>query len=768
MIEEKDFYSSHEKSEEKDIKKILSRYWNYKYLFGLSIGLSCIGAYFYTRYDIPKYKITSTLLIEDDKLSPNLSASDFFNDLDITKSEKSVENEIQVIKSLGLMQRVLKELSLNMSFHIKGRVNDVELYGDNVPVKIIFSKLNPLAYGKQIIMHINDNNSFQLEEDENNISIHSFGEEIEKAYGIFTVISNFNFSSKEAKKPILIRFYDPNKQALAFNAKLSVAPVEKGASVLALSMVDEIPKRGKDIINKLIEVYNDEELEINNQVASNTIKFIDDRLKYITSDLSEVEKNIENFKRKNELIDMSSQAKLYVEEASEYNRQIASSIVQQEILESIKTYLENQSNDFHLVPSSLTIEDYTLASLVEKFNELQLERERILRNAKTSNPVVTNINDQLLNLKVNILENIKNITQSLGIKKESLETSINRYKLKIKEVPTIERELVEIDRQYGIKKELYLYLLKKREEASLSLAASISSSRVIDSAISSHNPINPGKSLIMLAAILLGFFISIGIIYIKSLFYDKVQILNDVKIITNTPILGEVLHNTGKDRVITEKTKGQLSEMFRLIRANLLFSDSFKNTRTLMVTSSINGEGKTFFSINLGASLALAGKKVVLLGFDLRKPQLMQQLNLPDYNFGISTYLKDQDTNPEEILIPTGVVEGLDIIGSGPIPENPTELMISNRVNELITRLKEKYQYIIIDTPPVGLVADALSLCSLVDSTIYLIRYNYSNKKQIETIENLCKEKILKNPMIVLNDAKKENSNSYGYQYSTI
>jgi tyrosine-protein kinase Etk/Wzc len=751
-------------AEEIDIKALTAKYLRYWYLFALGIIVCLTIAFLYLRYSTPQYSVSATMLIKDDKKGPDLADNAIFSDLDIFNSKKNIDNEIEVLKSKTLMQRVLTELSLNTSFYKDGRVKVTEIYGRQVPVKLIISKLDSTAFNKSIVIHLKDNNSFDLEDEEGEPTQHQFGQEIRKSYGVFTIVAVAG-ATNNLLDEIIVQFHDIRKLADGYNNGLKVEPVNKNASVLTLSLTSPVPEKGKAIINKLIEVYNKEAVEDKNLIAGNTIEFIDERLNFLTTELSDVEKDVEQYKRKNELTDVSSEARLYMERASEYNKQLAEFEIQIDVLNSLESYLNKPKTQFELVPSTLSIQDPTLLGLTVRFNELQLERERMLRTTTPNNPLVQNINDQLSNLRVNILENLGNIKKGLMITKNNLQASSSQFQLRINQVPSIERELLEINRQQGIKEGLYLYLLQKREESALSLAASVSNSRVIDPAIATDNPISPKKPFTYLIALLIGLGIPFAGIYIKDLLNDKIQEKKDVEKATNTPVLGEIAHADGVETiVVTKDNRSPVAEMFRLIRTNLQFATAGKENKVLLVTSSMSGEGKTFFSINLAASLILTGKRVVILGFDLRKPRLLQELDMFD-GPGISNYLVSDEVTVNDIVLPVKNVPGLYVIGSGPIPPNPAELMMSEKVGKMLDILKESFDHIILDTAPVGQVADAYTLAPYVDSTLYLVRYNYTHKSQLDIINNIYTSKKLNHPMIVLNDANIESSYSYGYGY---
>lgn len=748
-------------SEEIDIKAILQKGLRHWYFFVIGLVI-CLGAAFlYLRYSTPEYLISSTLLIKDDKKGPDIGGSAVFSDLDMFQSSKNINNEVEVLKSKDLMQRVLMELSLHASFYEEGRVKATEVYGRSLPLKLIIGELDSAAFDKSISLHIKDNNSFELEDEEGEgRSLHQFGQEIHKPYGTFTVIAQSEIAEKHQIK---IKFHDIQKLAKEYNKQLTVAPVNKDASVLAISLPHPVPEKGKDILKKLIEVYNKEAIEDKNQVAATTIDFIDERLGYLTTELSAVEKNVEQYKRKNKLTNVSSDATLYLERASEYSKQLAEFEIQLDVLNSIERYLNKQGDQFELVPSTLNLQDPTLLGLITKFNELQLERNRMLRNTPANHPMVQNMTDQLENLRLNILENLKNIQNGMKITRDNLKATSSRFESRIQEVPSMERELLEISRQQGIKEGLYLYLLQKREESALSLAATVSNSRVIDVAMEGDEPVKPKKIFIYLIALLLGLCLPVGLLYVKEILNNKVQELQDVEKATNTPILGEIANNVGEDKIIvTKNSRNPVAEMFRLIRTNLQFASLGQENRVILVTSSMSGEGKSFFCLNLAATLALTGKRTIVLDFDLRKPGLSNDVEL-FHEKGITNYLISEGSS-SEVLKPAEIAPNLFVLNSGPVPPNPAELILLPKIEVLIRELKETYDYIIIDTSPVGLVADALSLTTYADSSLYLLRYNYTYKEQIKIIDDIYRQKKLKQPMIVANGAR-IGGNGYGYGY---
>ncbi|WP_242928859.1 GumC family protein [Pontibacter vulgaris] len=760
-MEEKDIYII--ESEQINLKKIFTKYLRFWYLFIVSI-LICLGAaYLYLLSVTPEYYISSTLLIKDNKKQGNEPLSTDYGDSELSNYSQNLKNEIEVLKSKGLMEKVIKDLSLYTSYFVEDDFKEREIYGEELPLKVIVNKLSEAAYGKVITITIKNKNRFKLD-DGINLSIYEFGKKIKTPYGVFTVIAAPEDSSNMHRK-VMVKFHDTLDLALSYSNMLSITTIDKDASVISVGLTNPVPEKGKDIINKLVELYNYEAINEKKAIAANSLAFLDGRLKYLIRELTDVEENVERYKRQYEVMDVNSEAQLYLEKSTDYNRQLSTWNAQIDVLETIEQYLSRRENKNELVPSSLNIQDPTLQVLIKQFNELQLERQNYLRTMQASNPLVQDVNEQLANLQVNILENLRNIKKGLVINRDNLQRSYAKIESKKQQVPSIERELLDINREQGTKEGLYLYLLKKREESALSLAANFHNAKVIDVALVHPEPVSPRKKLIYIVAFLLGIGLPVAFINIKELANDKVQFKKDIEDLTNTPILGEISHdNKGDIVVVTSKNRSPVAELFRLIRANLQFATVGSENKVILITSSMGGEGKTFFSINLAASLVLTGKKVVVVGFDLRKPALVQGFGISNEN-GITNYLISNDLPIDDILIPLEQTPDLYLIGSGPIPPNPSEIMLHPKVGTMIDQLRGAFDYVIIDTAPVGQVADALALSPHIDSSIYIVRYNYTSKEQVQIIDDIYINKKLKHPMIVLNDAKKQNGYGYGYGY---
>jgi tyrosine-protein kinase Etk/Wzc len=758
------FDVSTEEAETIDIKATLLKYLRYWYVFLLGVALSVGIAHLYLRYyAVPQYRVYSTMLIKDDKNGKSLSNVDALNDLSSFKSNQSIDNEIEVLKSKGLMERVVSELDLSIVYFVKGSVKDVEVYGTYLPIKVVSTKLDSTSIGQSFTITPKADSLFDLTESNGKVTSHKFGQQITMPYGSFSVI--ILPGKSVSTNSFIIQIRDAKQVAGYYNGAVVVQMVSKNTSVLSLSLTDPIPERARNIINKLMEVYNREAIEDKSTMAANTLKFLDERIGYLTNDIVKVEKGVEQYKSGRSITDIPTQATDYTAQASAYTKQSSDLAIQISVLESIERYLRQPNSEYSTVPSSLDIKDETLAGLIGSFNALQLNRERMLRTVQPNSILMQNENQQLVALRTKILENLQNIKTGLQITRNQLQSNSGQFQSKIRQVPQQERELANISRQQEIKRNVYAYLLQKREETSLSLAATVSAARVLDSAMGGDFPISPNRQATYLMALLFGLSLPALCIYGLGLLNNKVQTQQDVTTVTGAPIIGEIVHAKEKEKVIVTKgNRSPVTEIFRLVRANLNFVIGDKENVVLMVTSSMSGEGKTFFSINFAASLALTSKRVVLVDLDLRAAKVASYMEITEVP-GVSDYLTEDNLTLDDIIKSSDKAPNLSVITAGFLPASPAELVMTPKFSHLIQELKRHFDYIILDTSPAGLVAEAFTLNRLVDYTIYVVRYNYTYKSQLNIVRNANRQKSLKNLMIVMNDAKQQNGQNYGYGY---
>lgn len=750
------FQAAEEEQSDFNLKELFYDYLAYWKWFLLSIVIALLLAFVFLKLQTPIYNIEGSILIKDDNKSVG-GEDDMMKQLDIFSSTKVVDNEIEILKSFELMKKVVSDLHLNITYSYRGNFRNIELY-KNSPIALQILKANELIYKKPLKLNLLNNETAEL----NGTKI-PLNKEVNTEYGLLKLTLT-NKSSNLKSININISPVDMVVEDLMNRLKIEAS--SKMSSVLLMNIEDSVPQKGQDILNKLIEAYNQAGLEDKNKVASNTLVFINERLKLIAGELSEVEKNVQDFKSREGITDISEDSKLFLENVQQNDTQLNQVKIQQSVLQSMEQYVRNSNNNSGTVPSTLGVEDPTLLGLIESLSKLEGQRQSTAKLVKPGNPIMQALDDQANALKRDIFSNIQNIKKSLSITRQKLESQNNNMKGIIKTIPHKERALVDITRQQVIKNNLYTYLLQKREETALSYASAVSDSRIVDSARSTSKPIQPVKPKIYLLFALLGIGLPIGVISIKDLLNDKIKSRKDIEKATKMPILAEI-SQTKESTELTLNPQGRtaVAEQIRALRTNLSFLSPGKKLQTIMFTSSLSGEGKSFISLNLGGSLAMMGKKTLILELDLRKPKLHTALNIDNSN-GLSNYLIGQ-ADLEKIVRPIPGQENYYIISSGPIPPNPVELIISSRMEELFTALKAEFDYIIIDAPPVGIVTDAQVLEQYADATIYVFRHDYTPKERLKYVDTLYREKKFKSMNAVFNGIKEGSrygySNGYGY-----
>jgi tyrosine-protein kinase Etk/Wzc len=739
-----------------DTLKKIAKNWPY---FILSLVLCLAFVYGYLYITPAQYQVSSTLLIQYDKNGAAMTNGTAFSDLNMFQTVKTVDNEIEILKSRDLIYKVLKELHLETSYFKKNGLITKELYGKTLPINIEVLGMNARAYAKKISVSSVNNSTFKLT-DSISTKIGVFGNVIKN--GLYEIRVTKGPAFKDDFGKLTVRFNDLYALTEAYSkAKLKIVPIVKDANTVIISLSDNVPQRGIDLLTLLIENYNINNVNNKNIIAKNTINFIDNRLRYLVRDLSTSEQDVESFKQQNQVSDINIDAQLNATRSVEYNQMLASSATQLSLIKSIENYFNSKQGNGNLAPSAMGIKDPILNILIAKYNDLQLEKTRMLRTANSENPLVLNLNDQLATLKTNILENLNSIKDGFKIERDNLLTSYSQYNNKSKSAPAIERGLLERSREQSVKSGLYKYLIQKREETALSLSTTVPTSQIIDKPAYSTKPNSPKTDLLYLCGLLFGFFIPASVIYTKELFNNKVTDARTIEL-TGVRLLGELSHNLDKNtNVFQRDNRSTISELFRYIRMNLGFATSEGNNKVIMVTSSMQGEGKTFFSINMATTLGMLNKKVVILEFDLRRPALLKKLNINSES-GITEYLNDE-VSLDKIIKPNLIAQNVSVVGCGEIPDNPAELMLNPKVGKLIAELKDKFDYVIIDTSPVGQVADAFSLAQFVDVSIYLVRYNFTNNYQMAILKDISDEGKLSNLLVVFNDTIRNKNQKYSY-----
>ena len=590
--------------------------------------------------------------------------------------------------------------------------------------------------------------------------------------GIITINSN-NGRTLHEGQVLKVSILSPKMASDKYVGELKIGQSGKGTSILQLQLTDEVPQRSLDYLKQLAIVYNRQANEDKNAVAHQTEKFINSRLEKINAELGKTEGELQNYKQKNGMVELKMNASNSVSNQNTSEQKLAEMETQIELFNTIAREVESSSRNLtQVIPSNVGLDDESSTSLINKYNELVLERNRLLRSASESSPVVEPLTDQIRDLNVNIRRAIAAARKNLQIQRDAVLAQVTKYTDQVEETPQQERMLTQIGRQQEVKSGLYLMLLQKREENSISLAATADKGRLIDDP-QLNGKVSPNSTYIMLIAFVIGLAIPVFIILIIQFFRYKIEGHDDVARLTKLPIIADIAiaSNSAKgkaDIVVHENQNNQMEEIFRSLRTNLQFM-LHEGEKVVLFTSSTSGEGKTFTAANLSVSFGLLGKKVILVGLDIRRPRLAEQFGINDHKHGITNLLVKDNPNREDVeaqILPSGVNKNLDLLMAGPVPPNPAELIARNSLDTIIEILKEKYDYIMIDTAPVGLVTDTLQIARVTNVSVYMCRADYTPKASFAMINSLAKEEKLPNMAMVLNGvdmSKRKYSYYYGY-----
>jgi tyrosine-protein kinase Etk/Wzc len=745
-----------------EVKEVIYKYLRYWPWFLMGVVACLLIAFLYLRYATPVYRISSKILIKGDDKGGAGSTGDVLDQLDVFNIKNNIYNEQQVIQTKYLMRKVVDELNLNISYFVKGSFKAMEVY-QNCPFRVnVLSLMNNFP-AQQFELQIQKAGlAFHLSSNGINGDFH-FGDTIRNSLITFVVEKQPFFTDKERDYTVMIQ--TPESITIKYYAALKTDFATKNADVIQLSIAETVPEKGEYILNKLYEVYTRVNLEDKKRILDSTISFIDNRLSIVANELSGVENNIEHFKTSNRIsVDLQEQARLAMTNASDIQKQQVQQEVQIGVIKTLEDHI--RKNAGRVVPNASEINDPTYISTVEKYNNLVLERDRQLQTTKPDNPLIGNLNSQIEILRKDLVTSLENIKKGMGIARNELEKQNRQLTKDILSTPSKERTFLDITRQQEVKQQLFLYLLQKREETAIAKSGTLSNSILIEPAKSDSQPFSPNKRFIYLLALLAGLLIPGSILFGFEFFDSKVRERKDITTITQVPVLGEIGHNNNLEFLVARQgARTALSEQFRSIRANLHFILKGESNKAIMVTSSMNGEGKSFFSVNLALCLATSGKKVVLVELDLRKPRLSRELGLKnDENF--TAYMTSR-VDIECIAKPTSIHPQLFLVSSGPIPTNPAELLSQDKMRELFEHLKAQFDYIIVDTPPLGLVSDGLLIGRYTDACIYVIRQDYTLKQQLDILNDLSAYSKVPNPSILINDVKVASWLGYGKKYNS-
>ncbi len=757
-----------------NIRDMVVRYLKKWYWFVLSF-IICVGlAYLKIRYTIPQYNVSSTVMISQDE-SISESELSAFKDLGLIDNNQSkIENEIQIFKSRTLVTNVVSDLKLNVRYFSEGRILEVENYPKSL-IEINFLAEDSIVNTKSKTFHvrINSGTTFSfLDEKGEKLSDHSFGNTVSTTIGDVVITPNSDAIEANVGKVVKINITPLEFVAESFRSRLLVFPVG-GSSIVKISLNDPVKEKAKDIINNLVQEYNKATIENKKEVSARTANFINERLDLISGDLSEVDDEAAGYKSKFGLTnDVEAQTQRVADIDSRNVQEIARLSTQLSLIESMRRFVLSQDGRYDLIPANLGFDDATVANTVSRYNGLTLQRKRLLKTSSAQNPVVVNIDQQIDGLRQVLIGSLNSLKSSINIQLKSLRTQDQYFSGKLYNAPIRQKDLRVIEREQTIKEELYLYLLQKREEAEITSHITLSNARVIDKATTLGSfPVSPNKKLIYVAALFLGFVIPFLIIYLSDLLNVKISSREDLEKALSMPILGSIPKVKSKSKfLISQNDRSGVAEAFRILRTNLDFlmaSTDKTMGQVIFVTSTIPGEGKTMISSNLAKTLSMSGKKVIYLGTDLRDPKFHTILDLPEgkNTRGLTNYIMSPSLKPEDVIYKEKSKDSFDYVPSGAIPPNPAELLMHHKVSTMFEYLKGQYDYIVVDTSPVSLVADTLLIGKFADLSIYIVRENYSDKRVLDIPENFYKEKRLPNIAVLLNAAGNQAGYNYGYGY---
>lgn len=749
-----------------NLREIIIKYLRKWYWFVISFFFCFLIGFLYLRMTVPTFQVQTTILLRQDKSNMGFSEMAILESMGMGGTSKEVEDEIQVLKSKTIMKNVIQSLGVETEYYQKTGLKFIDTYPE-IPLQLMVSqnfndtlknpiemKITPFSSGYKIKMKFGELKSSYILKD------------IDQPFNSIAGVIRFkaNTSVFEKNKTYIIKSFPIRNLTEDYCNRIKIAAVNKKSNAINMMTVATNVTKAKVMLDKLVELYNLDAVIDKNMLASNTKKFVDERLTLIEEELQSVEENVENYKKDNHLTNISSEATLFLQSSSEYNKKLAEIETQLNLVGYIESHIKNIKNQYSLIPANLGIQDKSLLDYISNYNAALLERMKLMRTTNDQNPVLTQIEQQLKTIRSTIIASVSSVKDGLNIAKKDLLGKESQFNSKINQVPTQERKYIAIKRQQEIKQNLYLFLLQKREENAMTLASAIPNAKTIDAAYSSVTPSSPKMMIIFAVILLFALFIPIGIIYVMDLMNNKITNKKELLKLVKVPYLGSIGINKDSDRVVVREGKvTPIVEMFRMIRTNLQFMIGGTKSPVILITSSIGGEGKSFTAINLAMSFALLNKKVILIGLDIRKPMLGDYMHLTKTK-GVSLYLSDPNYKLSDIIVPSGIHSSLHVIPAGPIPPNPAELIMSSRLEDLISELKKEYDYIIIDSAPVAVVSDTYLINRIIDLSIYVTRQNYTPKDVTEIINDIHDNNKLNNIGLILNGV--DEVSGYGYYAS--
>ncbi len=750
-----------------DIAGLLKQYVSKWYLFAISVVV-CLGlAFAFVKIRQPEYAVKANLLISPEKDTPTNPLGSLGS---LFGSQGYVDDEIFIVSSHSLYRNVVKELGLNTKYIYHKNLFVKELMYPETPISLVPQAgiADTLRRGIVFTVKAKPSGQASIKAKIKRTTVAEV-KDISLPYTLDTPLGNFTFAKtddypadKNVKMTISFSGYDAAAEGLDETVSTEIA--SKRSNVISLGINTTNTDYGKAVLNEIIEKYNQRGVTESREQNTLTANFIDGRLGLLADELSAAEANILNFKQKNGIIDVITDAQYNTEKKAKVEESLLEARTQEEIISMTRDFINEPGNSYSLIPTTLNNEGIQRA--IEGYNELVLTRNEIQQSAMPDNVALQQVSEQLDMLRANISSSLNRALETARVSVRDLAREMNSTESSLAQLPAHEREYRDLMRQQTVKQQLFMFLLQRREETSMMLANSVPKGIVVDEAYTLSEPLGMGKKMIMIIALILGLMIPPVWLYLRKLLHNRFETRADVERITDVPILGEMcIDDSGRRLVVSADDTSATAELFRLMRSNLLFILNDPRDKVVLMTSTSSGEGKSFISINLAASLALLGKRVLLIGMDIRNPQLANYLGIAP-QFGLTQYLSSSNISIEQMTVAIKDVPNLDVICAGPVPPNPAELLISEKVDELFKELRERYDYIIVDTAPIGLVSDTFTLDRLADAAIYVCRANYTSLTDLASVNSIYEQHRLKKLSLAINGTASKKTYGYGRKHT--
>lgn len=750
-----------------NFKEELVKYVSQWKWFAISFFICLSIAFAYLRYTVPTYKAVSNIMIKDERKSGIASELAAFSDISAISSAKStVDNELYVLRSKSLVGKTILDLKLQYTYYGVGRILSGEMYGD-LPFELtILNDSTQAPVNQYFSFFITPNKkSFAIEDE---ISGEVLSDQKYNFPFVFMgqkmIVKENQIHETELGKKVLVKVFPFDGLVESYYNRLQVTAADKYSSVLFLSFTDAVKGKAADFLDKLVENYNLDGINDKKFVSENTLEFIENRLNLITQELSGVEKNLETFKKENKVTDIVSEAELYLGSASELEKAFAAKSTQVQVIATLQDYLKSTSlND--VLPTNLISGE--ASDQIASYNALVIQKQKMATSAGPQNKTIQQLEQKIKALQVTISTSLQQMKQQLTIELNGLRRQNNTMATRISKVPTQELEFRDINRRQTIKESLYLYLLQKREETAITLAVTAPNAKIIDRALVSNAPVSPNRQIIYLGSLFLGFLLPFSVIYLRDLVDTKIKSRLDFEKITSIPVIGEVPKLDSGNLITNDNLRSGTAEALRIIRTNLEFFFTNKpegKGKKIFVTSTYPKEGKTFISVNLATILAQTDKKVLLMGLDIRNPKISEYITTPTK--GITNYISSKEKVVlKDFIYPSGIAANFDVLPAGIIPPNPSELLMSKALENLLAEIEDIYDYIVVDTAPISLVTDTTLIAKYADAFLYVTRANYLDRRMIPYIEKLYSDQNLPSMSVLVNDTEVSTTYGYGYGY---